>query len=94
VSTLGDGTKFDGLAGLRRYLVQDRRGAVQRQFCKKLLGYALGRGVQLSDEPLLTEMQAALDRNEGRFSAAVEVIVTSPQFRQIRGRDAAVADAN
>jgi hypothetical protein len=94
VSTLGDGTKFDGLAGLRRYLVQDRRGAVQRQFCKKLLGYALGRGVQLSDEPLLTELQSALDRNEGRFSAAVEVIVTSPQFRQIRGRDAAVADAN
>jgi hypothetical protein len=39
-------------------------------------------------------MQAALDQHEGRFSAAVEVIVSSPQFRQIRGRDAAVADAN
>ena len=94
VSTLGDGTRFDGLAGLRQYLVKDRRSAIQRQFCKKLLGYSLGRGVQLSDEPLLAEMQAALDQHEGRFSAAVEVIVSSPQFRQIRGRDAAVADAN
>jgi len=79
---------------LRQYLVKDRRSAIQRQFCKKLLGYSLGRGVQLSDEPLLAEMQTALDQHEGRFSAAVEVIVSSPQFRQIRGRDAAVADAN
>ena len=94
VSTLGDGTRFDGLAGLRQYLVKDRRSAVQRQFCKKLLGYSLGRGVQLSDEPLLAEMQAALDQHEGRFSAAVEVIVSSPQFRQIRGRDATVAEAH
>ena len=30
-----------------------------RQFSRKLLGYALGRAVQLSDEPLLAEMQSA-----------------------------------
>ncbi len=92
-SALQDGTKFDGLTGLRDHLVTARRDSVQRQFCKKLLGYALGRGVQLSDEPLLKEMQVALDKNQGRISAAIETIVLSRQFREIRGRDTAVAEA-
>ena len=55
-----DGTEFDGLDGLRDYLLTKRRDAFLRQFCRKLLGYALGRGVQLSDEPLLDEMQTQL----------------------------------
>ncbi|HEX4413313.1 MAG TPA: DUF1592 domain-containing protein, partial [Lacipirellulaceae bacterium] len=50
-----DGSEFDGLDGLRNYLLTKRRDAFMRQFCRKLLGYALGRSVQLSDEPLLTE---------------------------------------
>ena len=57
-----------------------------RQFCRKLLGYALGRGVQLSDEPLLDEMQRRLETNDYRVSAAVETIVRSRQFREIRGQ--------
>ncbi|HTI51884.1 MAG TPA: DUF1588 domain-containing protein, partial [Planctomycetaceae bacterium] len=85
--TLVDGTRFDGLAGLRDYLLTQRREQFLRQFCKKLLGYALGRSVQLSDEPLLEEMLTRLAVSDYRFSAAVETIVLSPQFRQIRGKD-------
>lgn len=85
---LQDGTQFAGLAGLRKYLLTTRRDAFVRQFCRKLLGYALGRGIQLSDEPLLTEMQAQLKQHDYRFTAAVETIVRSPQFREIRGKDA------
>jgi hypothetical protein len=85
---LQDGTQFDGLDGLRSYLLSQRRDDFVRQFCRKLLGYALGRGIQLSDEPLLAEMQAHLKQHDYRFSAAVEKIVRSPQFREIRGRDA------
>ena len=47
--------------GLRDYLLTTRRDDVVRQFCRKLLGYALGRGVQLSDEPLLDDMQQQLE---------------------------------
>jgi hypothetical protein len=86
-SRLRDGTKLDGLDGLRQYLVITRREAVIRQFCRKLLGYALGRGIQLSDTPLLEQIEQALKRKEYRFSAALELIVSSPQFREIRGRD-------
>jgi hypothetical protein len=81
-----DGVEFEGLDGLRNYLLTQRRDAFLRQFCRKLLGYALGRGIQLSDEPLLAEMQAQLKANDYRFSAAVETIVKSRQFREIRGR--------
>jgi hypothetical protein len=89
-----DGTELDGLEGLRNYLVNTRRDTFLRQFCRKLLGYSLGRGVQLSDEPLLEEMQSKLKKNDYRFSAAVETIVRSPQFREIRGRENQIAEAH
>lgn len=84
-----DGAEFDGLDGLRKYLLSVRREAFVRQFRKKLLGYSLGRAVQLSDEPLLAEMRAQLAATNYQFGAAVEAIVRSKQFREIRGRDAA-----
>jgi len=82
-----DGAEFNGIDGLRQYLLTQRRDAFLRQFCRKLLGYALGRGVQLSDEPLLTEIQARLKSNDYRIVMAVESIVRSRQFREIRGRE-------
>lgn len=84
---LADGTKFTGLAGLKAYLSTSRRDEFVRHFCKKLLGYALGREVRLSDEPLLKAMGKRLAENEYRFQTAVETIVLSPQFRMIRGAD-------
>ena len=88
-TTLFDGTDVDGIEGLRGYLLGPRREDVVRQFCRKLLGYALGREVQLSDEPLLDEMQRQLAENDYRFSVAAAIIVSSPQFRQIRGQEVA-----
>ncbi len=83
---LVDGTPINGIAGVINYLSKSRRDDVLRHFCRKLLGYSLGREVLLSDEPLLDEMQSRLKQNEYRFSVAVETIVTSPQFLKIRGR--------
>ena len=85
-TTLLGGQNVDGLAGLREYLLTQRKDDVVRQFCKKLLGFALGREVQLSDELLLAKMQNNLEDNDYRFSVAVDAIVTSHQFRSIRGR--------
>lgn len=84
-----DGVEFEDLDGLRQYLVGKRRDVFVRQFCRKLLGYALGRSVQLSDGPLLKEMTTALKANEYHVGSAIEVMVRSPQFLNIRGRDAA-----
>ena len=69
-----DGTEFDGLDGLRNYLLTKRRDAFLRQFCRKLLGYALGRAVQLSDEPLL-------DRNASQAGRRTTIRLTRPSRR-------------
>jgi opacity protein-like surface antigen len=87
-----DGAQFDGIDGLRDYILNRRRNAFVRQFCRKLLGYSLGRGVQLSDEPLLAQIREQLKANDYRITTAVEAVVRSRQFREIRGRDAATDD--
>jgi hypothetical protein len=63
-----------------------KKDVIVRLWCKKLLGYALGRSVALSDTVLLDDLGAELEKNEGRVSAAVQAIVRSPQFRMIRGQ--------
>ncbi len=87
-ATLPDGTVVAGHAELCEYLAQSRGDEFVRQFCKKLLGYALGRATQLSDAPLLDAIQAQLKAHDGRVSAALQAIVISQQFREIRGGDA------
>ena len=87
-----DGVEFDGVDGLRKYLLTTRRDAFMRQFCRKLLGYSLGRGVQLSDEPLLDELLLELQKHDYKIGNAIQTIVASKQFREIRGRDAATDD--
>jgi len=66
--------------------LEQRREDLLRQFCRKLLGYAIGRELQLSDRPLVDLMLKRLAENDFRFSVAVETIVVSQQFRMIRGK--------
>src|SRR5437764_9023917 len=83
---LRDGTEFDGIDGLRTYLLTKKKDVIVRLFCRRLLGYALGRSVTLSDTALLDEMAAELNRGSG-VSAAVQAVVRSPQFRMVRGSE-------
>ena len=87
-----DGIEFEGLEGLRGYLLTQRRDAFLLQFCRKLLGYSLGRSVRLSDGPLLNEMRARLKTEGFQVAAAVDSIVRSRQFREIRGKEAPVEE--
>ena len=91
-ATVQDGTAIDGLTGLRQYLSGPRRQDFVRQFCRKLLGYSLGRAVQLSDEPLLQEMAHQLASTQYRVHTVIEMIVLSRQFREIRGLETALDD--
>ena len=86
-SKLKDGTEFDGIDGLRNYLLTKKKDVVVRLFCRRLLGYALGRAVTLSDTALLDEMVSELNKNDGKVSAALQAIVRSPQFRMVRGSE-------
>lgn len=76
-----------GLEDLKKYLIEERRDDLVRTFCRKLLGYALGRSVILSDRPLLLRMEEALRKDGARISTAIEMVVTSRQFLHRRGRE-------
>jgi hypothetical protein len=87
-----DGSMVEDAPALRVYLLSKKRATVLGQFNRKLLGYALGRGVMLSDRPLLAEMQRQLEASRFAVDASIEAIVRSRQFREIRGKEMAADD--
>jgi Protein of unknown function (DUF1592)/Protein of unknown function (DUF1588)/Protein of unknown function (DUF1587)/Protein of unknown function (DUF1595)/Protein of unknown function (DUF1585)/Planctomycete cytochrome C len=76
--TTGDRKEILGVQGLLDYL-NGKDQQVRRTLSTKLVGYALGRTVQASDQPLLDRMVAA--GPESTFSQLAAEIVTSRQFR-------------
>jgi hypothetical protein len=82
---LQDATQLSGIEDLRKYLTHQRRTAIARQFCRKLVGYALGRSIQLSDEPLIQNLTESAVQDSTGLHSIVQQIVTSKQFREIRG---------
>ncbi|MEI7685550.1 MAG: DUF1592 domain-containing protein, partial [Planctomycetota bacterium] len=82
-ATTRDGAEIDGFAGLRNYLAGPRREDLLRSLAQKLVGYSLGRSVQLSDRKLIEEVTKTM-ASGGRWSDALLVIVRSEQFRSIR----------
>jgi len=91
-ATLMDGTQLEDLHGLRDYLLTTRRETVVRNLASKLMGYALGRAVLLSDDSLLEQMRTQLESHQYRIGAMIETIVLSPQFREIRGKELATQE--
>jgi hypothetical protein len=82
--TLNDGTEITDLEDLYDYLQQEE-ATVHRNLCRKLLGYALGRAEIISDRLLIDKMVQSLEA-DNRFSNLITQVVTSPQFRNQRGR--------
>ena len=80
------GGQAEGIAGLIDYIEHRRVSDFQHNLSRKLLGYALGRSVTLSDQPLLADMEKKLQGGQG-LSVLFETVVLSQQFRQQRGRD-------
>jgi hypothetical protein len=77
---LFDGTKVDGPAALQQWLAGYSPQFV-RVTVEKLLTYALGRGVEYRDMPLVRAIARDAARQDNRFSALVLGIVKSPPFQ-------------
>jgi hypothetical protein len=86
--TFVDGSEIDGVAGLRRLLLE-RRDLFVAAFTEKLLTYALGRTLEPYDMPVVREVVRAAAKDDYRFSAIVTGIVASEpmQFRMKLGGD-------
>jgi len=86
------GSQGEGLQGLRQYIREHREQDFVDNLCGKLLAYALGRSLMLSDEALIQEMRGKLAANGHRIESAIESIVTSRQFLNKHGRDQLAAE--
>jgi mono/diheme cytochrome c family protein len=77
---LADGTRIDGVAGLRAALVERPERFVQT-FVEKLFVYALGRGLEPDDMPAVRAIVRDARAGGYRFSAIAAGIARSVPFR-------------
>jgi mono/diheme cytochrome c family protein len=86
---LYDGQKVVGPVGLRQWLLRYSPQFVA-MFTEKMMTYALGRGVEYPDMPVIRSIVREASKDNNRFSAVVMAIVKSPQF-QMRVKEASPA---
>jgi hypothetical protein len=79
--TLPDGTTFVGAPGLKKILL-----AQKDQFCRcladRMMTFALGRGMESYDKPMIDRIGAGLKDNDYKFSALVMQVVESDAFQK------------
>jgi acetyl esterase/lipase len=85
------GANGSGLPGLRQYLRQHRQDDFVDNLARKLLAYGLGRSLMPSDDTTVAQMKKRLAQARYHFDSLVEVVVTSPQFLNKRGRETLAA---
>jgi hypothetical protein len=85
--TLPDGTAFKGPDGLREVLLNKKDMFVET-FTERLLTYALGRGVEEYDLPVIRKIVRDASADNQTWSSIILGIVNSTPFQMRRVRDA------
>jgi hypothetical protein len=80
-ATTFDSTKIDGPSALRNWLTATYGNQFMAVAGEKLLVYALGRGVDPEDMPLVRAIGKEAVKNDGRFSSLVLAVVKSRPFQ-------------
>ncbi len=80
-ATLPNGKKVEGLAGLKKHLLEDRREQFARAFTTKLLTYALGRRLELIDEKSVSDLTSKFIESDYRIKDLIHLVVTSKTFQ-------------
>jgi hypothetical protein len=78
-AALPDGTTFSGVEGLRDYLAGNKEDFV-RTLGAKLLAYAIGRGIEPSDQPAIRKIAREAATSEYRWSSVILAVVNSAPF--------------
>ena len=87
---LPDGTKFRGAAELQKILLS-RPERFVNTVTEKLLTYALGRGVEYYDQPVVRAIVREAARNDYRWSALILSITNSAPFQMRMSREQTAA---
>ena len=77
---LVDGTKMNGVVDLRKALLRYSPQFV-RNITERLMTYAMGRGVEYYDMPMIRSIVRVAAAKDYRFSSLVLGIIKSPQFQ-------------
>jgi hypothetical protein len=93
-AALPDGTKFDGVTGLRQ-LMASHQEDFARTFTQKLLGYALGRSIESTDLPAIRQITKSAAPGGYRWSSLIMGIARSAPFTMstTRAREPAPASS-
>jgi len=83
--TLPSGESFTGPVELRKVLLK-RKDQFARVFTEKLLAYALGRGVEAYDRPVIKEIIGAVIKDGYKMDTLIAAIATSYPFRYSRNQ--------
>lgn len=86
-ATLPDGTRLDGLPGLRKALL-GRRDEFTRALAERMLTYALGRGVEPEDMPAVRRIAREVAAGDYRMHSLILAIVRSDPFNLRRTPEA------
>jgi hypothetical protein len=84
-ASLPDGTRFEGVSGLRALLVSHKEDFV-RTLSAKLLAYAIGRGLEYYDQPAVRKIAREAAPHDHRWSAIISGIVNSAPFTMSAGQ--------
>jgi hypothetical protein len=79
-SQLYDGTPVDGPAGVRAFLLR-HQDQYLRNITQALMTYALGRGIDYGDMPMVRSVLRTAAHDDYRFKSLIEAIVMSDLFR-------------
>jgi hypothetical protein len=79
VGIVTDGTRVDGIKGLRDLLMR-KREMFAEVVIKNLLTYAIGRGLDYNDMPLVRSLAHNAAKDDYRFSSLIMGVVQSPPF--------------
>lgn len=85
-ATLPNGESFDGPVQLKKILLQ-RQDQFIDNLSRKMLTYAIGRGIEPFDRPTIQDLTRQVESNNYKMSALIEAIVLSDSFRKSRGRE-------
>ena len=83
---LADGTKIEGVRGLRNALLKQPEVLVTT-VTEKLLTYALGRGLEPEDMPVVRAIVRQAEREDYRFVSLIEGVVKSTPFRMRKAEE-------
>ncbi|MCP5545115.1 MAG: DUF1592 domain-containing protein [Akkermansiaceae bacterium] len=80
-----DGTRFEGVGGLRETLLRRHKSDFHRALASRLLTYALGRGLDWYDKPAVDAIVRETEESDGSIRAMIRAVVHSVPFQYRRG---------